>query len=86
VGPKAVAFVSWGKLAAHACRATPGWAASSWTWPIRFAVHIPNPWFIKDTTGIDTEGNQQSAKLLLDNLTCGRRAQGGARLASRLSP
>jgi hypothetical protein len=32
-------------------------------------VHIPNPWFIKDMSGIDTEGNQQAAKALLDQLT-----------------
>jgi hypothetical protein len=37
--------------------------------PTRFAVHIPNPWFIKDVSEIDTEANQQSAKALLDHLT-----------------
>jgi NAD(P)H-dependent FMN reductase len=37
--------------------------------PIRFAVHIPNPWFIKDMTGIDTEANQHAAKAMLDHLT-----------------
>ena len=29
--------------------------------PIRSAVHIPNPWFIQDMSGIDTEANQQAA-------------------------
>jgi len=37
--------------------------------PTRFAVHIPNPWFVKDVGEIDTEANQQSAKALLDHLT-----------------
>jgi hypothetical protein len=37
--------------------------------PIRHAIHIPNPWFIQDMSGIDTEANQQAAKVLLDNLT-----------------
>jgi hypothetical protein len=36
--------------------------------PIRFAVHIPNPWVIKDIKEIDTEQNRQSAAALLDNL------------------
>jgi hypothetical protein len=37
--------------------------------PLRHAVHIPNPWFIQDMSGIDTEPNRQAAALLLDNLT-----------------
>ena len=36
--------------------------------PIRFAVHISNPWLIKDGKDIDTEQNRQSAAALLDNL------------------
>ena len=37
--------------------------------PIRFAIHIPNPWFIKDINDLRTEANLQSATALLDNLT-----------------
>jgi hypothetical protein len=32
-------------------------------------VHIPNPWFIQDMSGIDTDVNRQAAQALLDNLT-----------------
>ena len=37
--------------------------------PTRWAVHIPNPWFIKDMSDIDTEQNRNSATALLDHLT-----------------
>ena len=37
--------------------------------PTRFAVHIQNPWFIKDIRELETEPNQQSATALLDQLT-----------------
>ena len=37
--------------------------------PIRHAVHIPNPWFIKDVSEIDTDANRHAAAALLDNLT-----------------
>ena len=37
--------------------------------PTRWAVHIPNPWFIKDVSEIDTDQNRNSASALLDNLT-----------------
>jgi len=37
--------------------------------PIRWAVHIPNPWFIQDIAGIATDQNNAAATALLDNLT-----------------
>ena len=37
--------------------------------PIRWAVHIPNPWFIQDISGIATDQNNAAATALLDNLT-----------------
>ena len=67
---KAVAFVSWG--GAGGARGVEQLRAVTIELdmaPIRHAVHIPNPWFIKDVSGIDTEGNQHAAKALLDNLT-----------------
>jgi NAD(P)H-dependent FMN reductase len=66
---KAVAFVSWG--GAGGVRSVEQLRAVTVELdmaPSRFAVHIPNPWFIKDASEIDTEANQQSAKALLDNL------------------
>jgi len=67
---KAVAFVSWGGTGGVRCveqlRAV---AIELDMAPTRFAVHIPNPWFIKDLSEINTDANQQSAKALLDHLT-----------------
>jgi NAD(P)H-dependent FMN reductase len=67
---KAVAFVSWGggggTRGVEQLRAV---AIELDMAPTRFAVHLSNPWFIKDISEIDTEANQQSAKALLDNLT-----------------
>ena len=37
--------------------------------PLRAAVHISNPWFIKDVSEIASEANQLAAKALLDQLT-----------------
>jgi NAD(P)H-dependent FMN reductase len=37
--------------------------------PIRFAVHIPNPWFIKDAGELRTDANVQAASTLLEHLT-----------------
>jgi NAD(P)H-dependent FMN reductase len=67
---KAVAFVSWG--GAGGTRGVEQLrlvAIELDMAPIRFAVHIPNPWFIKDVSEIATDANQQSAKALLDHLT-----------------
>jgi NAD(P)H-dependent FMN reductase len=67
---KAVAFVSWGGAGgARGVEQLRAVAIELDMAPTRFAVHIPNPWFIKDISEIDTEANQQSAKALLDNLT-----------------
>lgn len=66
---KAAAFVSWG--GAGGTRGVEQLrlvAVELDMVPTRFAVHIPNPWFITDVNGIDTEENKLSAAALLDNL------------------
>ena len=37
--------------------------------PIRWAVHIANPWFIQDISGIATDQNNAAGNALLDHLT-----------------
>lgn len=49
--------------------------------PLRWAVHIPNPWLVKDIADIDTEQNRNSAAALLDHLTWWGRALKAARAA-----
>jgi NAD(P)H-dependent FMN reductase len=49
--------------------------------PSRWAVHIPNPWLVKDVADIDTEQNRQAAAALLDHLTWWGRALKAARAA-----
>ena len=77
---KAVAFVSWGGVGG-----TRGVEQLRLVTieldmaPSRYAVHIPNPWLIKDMSGIDTEPNRTSAAALLDNLSW----WGGALKAAR---
>jgi len=67
---KAVSFVSWGGVGgARGVEQLRAVAVELDMAPTRFAVHIPNPWFMKSVSEIDTEANQQSAKALLDNLT-----------------
>jgi NAD(P)H-dependent FMN reductase len=67
---KAVAFVSWGGAGgARGVEQLRAVAVELDMAPLRQAVHIPNPWFIQDMSGIDTEANQQAAKVLLDSLT-----------------
>ena len=67
---KAVAFVSWGGVGgARGVEQLRAVAIELDMAPIRFAVHIPNPWLIKDMAGVDTEANQHAAKAMLDNLT-----------------
>ena len=67
---KAVAFVSWGGAGgARGVEQLRLVTIELDMVPTRSAVHISNPWFIQDMSGIDTEANQQSAKALLDNLT-----------------
>ena len=67
---KAVAFVSWG--GAGGTRGVEQLrlvAIELDMAPTRWAVHIPNPWFVKDVSEIDTEQNRQSAAALLDHLS-----------------
>lgn len=69
-GRKAVAFVSWG--GAGGTRGVEQLrlvAIELDMVPTRWAVHIPNPWFVKDVSEIDTEQNRQSAAALLDHLS-----------------
>jgi NAD(P)H-dependent FMN reductase len=67
---KAVAFVSWGSAGgARGVEQLRLVAVELDMVPIRFAVHIPNPWFIQDMSGIDTDVNRQAGQALLDNLT-----------------
>jgi hypothetical protein len=47
--------------------------------PTRWAVHIANPWFIKDVSEIDTDQNRASAAALLDHLTWWTKALKAAR-------
>ena len=67
---KAVSFVSWG--GAGGTRGVEQLrlvAVELDMAPTRWAVHIPNPWFIKDISEIDTDQNRVSATALLDHLT-----------------
>ena len=67
---KAVAFVSWGGAGgARGVEQLRLVTIELDMVPTRSAVHSPNPWFIQDMSGIDTEATQQAAKALLDNLT-----------------
>jgi NAD(P)H-dependent FMN reductase len=67
---KPVAFVSWGGVGgARGVEQLRAVAVELDMAPIRHAVHIPNPWFIKDVSEIDTAANRHAAAALLDNLT-----------------
>jgi NAD(P)H-dependent FMN reductase len=83
---KAMAFVSWGggggTRGVEQLRLV---AIELDMAPLRFAVHLPNPWFIKDISEIDTELNRQSAAALLDNLLWGSNALKKARSATSAS-
>jgi NAD(P)H-dependent FMN reductase len=66
---KAVAFVSWGGAGgARGVEQLRLVTIELDMVPTRFAVHIANPWFIQDMSGIDTDMNRQAAQALLDNL------------------
>jgi NAD(P)H-dependent FMN reductase len=66
---KAVGFVSWGGAGGARCVEQLRLVAVELDMaPLRAAVHIPNPWFIKDVSEIDTDPNRQSVKALLDQL------------------
>ena len=78
---KAVAFVSWGGSGGTRCVEQLRLVAIELDMaPIRFAIHIANPWFIKDISELETAPNQQSAAALLDQLTwwCGALASARA--------
>ena len=81
---KAVAFVSWGGAGgARGVEQLRLVAVELDMAPLRTAIHIQNPWFIKDVSEIDTDANQQAAKSLLDQLTWWtaalKQARGGGR-------
>jgi NAD(P)H-dependent FMN reductase len=80
---KAVAFVSWGGTGGtRGVEQLRLVAVELDMAPTRFAVHIPNPWFIKDASELRTDANLQSAAALLDHLTWWSRALKNAREAS----
>jgi NAD(P)H-dependent FMN reductase len=77
---KAVAFVSWGGTGGTRCVEQLRLVTIELDMmPTRWAVHIPNPWFIKDPAELRTDANQQSAKALLDHLTWWAQALKNAR-------
>jgi NAD(P)H-dependent FMN reductase len=84
---KAVAFVSWGGAGgARGVEQLRLVAVELDMVPTRFAVHIPNPWLIKDVSEIDTELNRQSAAALLDNIAWWTAALKTARNATQRKP
>jgi NAD(P)H-dependent FMN reductase len=77
---KAVSFVSWGGTGGtRGVEQLRLVAIELDMVPTRWAVHIPNPWFIKDASELRTEANLQSAGALLDHLTWWSRALRNAR-------
>jgi NAD(P)H-dependent FMN reductase len=79
---KVVAFVSWGGTGGtRGVEQLRLVAVEVNMAPTRFAVHIPNPWFVKEASELKTEANQQSATALLDHLTWWAQALKNAREA-----
>jgi NAD(P)H-dependent FMN reductase len=79
---KPVAFVSWGGAGgARGVEQLRLVAIELDMAPTRFAVHIPNPWLVKNVSDIDTEPQRQSAAALLDHLTWWARALKAGRAA-----
>ena len=77
---KPVAFVSWGNAGgARGVEQLRAVAIELDMAPIRDAVHIQDPWFIQDMTGIDTEGHRRAGAAMLDNLAWWARALKTAR-------
>jgi NAD(P)H-dependent FMN reductase len=77
---KAVAFVSWGGAGGTRCVEQLRLVTIELDMvPTRWAVHIPNPWFIKDASELRTEPTQQRAAALLDHLTWWTQALKNAR-------
>ena len=80
---KAVAFVSWGGAGGARCVEQLRLVAIELDMaPTRAAVHIPNPWFIKDVGELNADPYKQSAAALLDQLTW----WAGALQAARATP
>ena len=79
-GRKAAAFVSWGGTGGtrdvEQLRLV---AVEVDMVPLRWAVHIQNPWFIQDIAGIATDQNNHAANALLDHLTWWAKALKNAR-------
>jgi NAD(P)H-dependent FMN reductase len=77
---KAVAFVSWGGTGGtRGVEQLRLVAVELDMVPTRCAVHISNPWFIKDASEIATDQNNAAAAALLDHLTWWTRALKTAR-------
>jgi NAD(P)H-dependent FMN reductase len=77
---KAVAFVSWGGTGGiRAVEQLRLVAIELDMVPTRWALHIPNPWFVKDVSELRTEANMQAITALLDHLTWWTRALKNAR-------
>jgi NAD(P)H-dependent FMN reductase len=66
---KAIAFVSWGNAGgARVVEQLRLVAVELGMAPVRAAVHIPNPWFIKDVAELSADPHQRSAAVLMDEL------------------
>ena len=77
---KAVAFVSWGGVGgARGVEQLRLVAVELDMVPIRWAVHIPNPWFVKEVGDLATDQHNSAAGALLDHLTWWTRALNSAR-------
>jgi NAD(P)H-dependent FMN reductase len=77
---KAVAFVAWGGTGGtRAVEQLRLVTIELDMTPTRWAVHIPNPWFVKDISDIATDQNNLAAAALLDHLTWWTRALKNAR-------
>jgi NAD(P)H-dependent FMN reductase len=77
---KAMAFVSWGGAGgARGVEQLRLVAIELGLAPVRPAVHIASPWFIKDASELKTEANERAATVLLDDLTWWTRALKTAR-------
>lgn len=77
---KAVAFVAWGGVGgARVVEQLRLVTIELDMVPTRWAVHIPNPWFIKDVSEIATDQNNHAAAALLDHLTWWTKALKAAR-------
>lgn len=72
---KPVAFVAWGNVGgARVVQQLRQVVIELDMAPLRWAVHILNPWLIKDISEIATDQNNHAAAALLDNLTWWTRA------------